>query len=279
MTIDDGTPADDTPVETSAGDAVRGAAPSASEVGTSSPRDEAQFGEPPAPSEAAARIELRALDEADRMWSALEGDLAADELARFEDRVARDAALRRRVREARALDRILPLYAAPDVRPDFARRTLAHLEAEGVLQSAWYARRISLPLPLAAALLLAASLLAAWFLTRGDRGEARARTELSLDAGTPERRIDPAPEEKPSRRSFGPRIVIGAAGSAAAFFDIEAEDELFPIEASPIDAPSTGAASETSETIGSGSGENAPQAGRDARESAPAKTSDGERDR
>jgi anti-sigma factor RsiW len=191
---------------------------------------------------AAARAELRALDEADRMWAALEGDLSPEERARFEARIAEDAALRRRVREGRSLGRVLALYGTPEPAPDFAARTLARLEAEGLVQRRWYARRVSLPLPLAAALLAAAGLFLAWFLLRGERAprieerpladaaERAPAIPLAVEFGEGESREHADAAARPARRSFGPRIVIGAAGSAAAFFDLDAEDELFPLE-------------------------------------------------
>jgi hypothetical protein len=63
----------------------------------------------------------------------------------------------------------------------------------------------------------------------------------------------PANEDRPTRRSFGPRIVIGAAGSAAALFDLEAEDELFPLDESA--APEAGASSIEAPRLGGSSAE------------------------
>jgi hypothetical protein len=191
---------------------------------------------------AAARAELRALDEADRMWAALEGDLSPEERARFEARIAGDAALRRRLREGRALGRVLALYETPEPAPDFAARTLARLEAEGLVRRRWHARRVSLPLPLAAALLAAAGLFLAWFLLRGERApRVEERDVADAPKPAPSATLGAEPldgDARPARRSFGPRIVIGAAGSAAAFFDLDSEDELFPLDEVPPPVPS-----------------------------------------
>lgn len=191
---------------------------------------------------AAARAELRALDEADRMWAALEGDLSPEERARFEARIAEDAALRRRLREGRTLGRVLALYETPEPAPDFAARTLARLEAEGLVRRRWHSRRVSLPLPLAAALLAAAGLFLAWFLFRGERAprvEERDVADVVERAPSAPLRAETIDgDARPARRSFGPRIVIGAAGSAAAFFDLDSEDELFPLDEVPTPVPS-----------------------------------------
>lgn len=212
--------------------------------------------EPPdAPTPKNDRLKLRALDEADRMWAALEGDLDAQELERFEQRVASDEALRGRVREARALDALLPFYVAPQPSVDLIDRTLERVANDGDLRAAWYRRRVSLPLPAAAALLLGVGLCLAWFLLREKQplasGDAPAtRQDVAQGLGgehtiRPEHLRDPStamPDaDRALRRSFGPRIVIGAAGSAAGFFDIDAEDELFPLDAPAEEAEAEGA--------------------------------------